>query len=432
MVKQTLDDFIGCVCVSGEIASVTCSALGHWYFTLKDTHSQVSCVCFSGRASGLKDPLKVGMQIKVMAQVGLYAPRGQFQLTVLSIEHDGSGHLHAAFLKLKSELDQEGIFDLNHKKSIPRAPMTIGVVTSPTGAAIADILKVLGLRFPLACVIVYPCLVQGDKAPGQIVHAIEHADRRSECDVLVLARGGGDLSDLMPFNTREVAMAIYRCQIPVVSGIGHEIDETIADYVADKRAPTPSAAAELVSLDQHDLFLLLDERLNRMVLAAKQVVREASQKLQIQRQRLQNPIDHLRTIQLKLQYQTELLARRQQEILRRYTRLLEHYHQCLSRRQPMIEVQRYSHRIALEKSRLQQCMSHFLLINQNQLKMQKARLDGLCPTHILSRGYAVVTSKAGKVVTQASEKILGDTLVVHLHQGRLQAKVEEVECQDEG
>ena len=202
-VKMALEQEVGTVFVCGELASATRSALGHWYFTLKDQSAQVSCVCFSGRSTGLKEPLKVGMQVKVHAAAGLYVPRGQFQLTVWAIELDGDGKLQADFLKLKAELRDQGLFDSSAKKPLPFIPNQIGVITSPTGAAIADILKVLRHRFPMVPVVIYPCLVQGELASEQIVKAITIAGQRSECDVLIVSRGGGDLSDLMAFNTKE-------------------------------------------------------------------------------------------------------------------------------------------------------------------------------------------------------------------------------------
>ena len=249
-VRAVLEDsFPPSLWVRGEISNLAQPGSGHLYFSLKDKHSQVRCAMFRGANRHLRFTPENGQEVLVRAGVSLYEGRGEFQLIVESMEPAGAGALQQAFEKLKQRLLEEGLFAEDHKQPLPAYPGTIGVVTSPAGAAVRDIIQVLGRRYAIADVIVYPVPVQGEGAAQQIAETINVANLRQECDVLILARGGGSLEDLWSFNEEVVARAIHRSAIPVVSGIGHEIDFTIADFVADRRAPTPSAAAELVSPD---------------------------------------------------------------------------------------------------------------------------------------------------------------------------------------
>jgi len=250
--KALLEDGIARVWVEGEVSNLSRPASGHVYFSLKDASAQVSCAWFRQRQRGPTSNLKNGDQVLVFGKVSIYEARGNYQMIIERLEPAGEGELRRKFEALKKKLAVEGLFDEAAKQPIPMLPERIGVVTSPSGAAIRDILTVLRRRFPAIPVIVYPAAVQGIAAKAQIVDAIGAAVRRSECDVLIVGRGGGSLEDMWPFNEEEVAHAIFECPIPVVSAVGHEIDFTIADFVADLRAPTPSGAAELVVPDQAD------------------------------------------------------------------------------------------------------------------------------------------------------------------------------------
>ena len=238
--------------VQGELSNVSRPSSGHLYFTLKDANAQVRCAMFRGNNRFLKFRPADGAQVVVRASLSLYEARGDYQLIVQSMEEAGDGALQRAFEALKQKLAAEGLFEAAHKRALPALPKRIGVITSPTGAAIRDILSVLKRRFPAIPVLIYPVAVQGQAAGAEIAAMIRRADARRECDVLIIARGGGSLEDLWAFNEEIVARAIFDCSIPTVSGVGHEVDFTIADFVADQRAPTPSVAAEMVSPDQHD------------------------------------------------------------------------------------------------------------------------------------------------------------------------------------
>ncbi len=250
MSRQILESNLPPILAEGEISNLACPSSGHIYFSLKDESAQVRCAMFRNHNHGLGFVPENGMHVVVQAQVSIYEPRGDYQLIIYHMEAAGAGILQRKFEELKKKLLAEGLFAKEHKKPIPKVPNCVGVITSPTGAAIRDIISVLKRRFAAIPIIIYPTQVQGEQAADQIVNAIEIANQHNKCDVLILARGGGSLEDLWPFNEEIVARAIFASNIPIISGIGHEIDFTIADFVADARAPTPSAAAELISPDR--------------------------------------------------------------------------------------------------------------------------------------------------------------------------------------
>jgi len=252
-IRYFLEEHIAPLWVTGEVSNFVKASSGHWYFTLKDPNAALKCACFQARARGVKTLPENGMQILAHGRISLYETRGEYQFIVDTIEPSGDGLLQKKFNELKEKLHKKGLFDAAHKKPLPTFPETIGVVTSPTGAAIQDILHVLNKRFPLIKIILYPAAVQGKQAAPDIVQAIRIANSRKECNVLIVGRGGGSLEDLWPFNEEIVAQAIFESEIPIVSAVGHEIDFTIADFVADVRAPTPSAAAAILSPDKLDI-----------------------------------------------------------------------------------------------------------------------------------------------------------------------------------
>ncbi len=262
--RGMLEQSFGLIWLEGEISNFTHHGSGHMYFSLKDDKAQVSCAMFRGQNSRLRFKPAEGLLVLVHAKVSIYEARGNFQLIVESMEEAGEGRLQREFERLKKKLLDAGLFDPDHKQPLPTLPKKIGVVTSPTGAAIRDILHVLQRRFPAVPVLIYPVAVQGEAAPGQIVRALALAEAHGSCDLLILARGGGSLEDLWAFNEEAVAQAIFKCPLPVISGIGHEIDFTIADFVADVRAPTPSAAAEIAVPDQQVWLTALAAHLDRL------------------------------------------------------------------------------------------------------------------------------------------------------------------------
>lgn len=262
--RGMLEQGFGLIWLAGEISNFTHHGSGHMYFSLKDDKAQVSCAMFRGQNRGLGFRPAMGMQVLVRARVSIYEARGNYQLIVESMEETGEGRLQREFERLKKKLHDAGLFDADRKQPLPAAPGKIGIITSPTGAAVRDILHVLKRRFPVAQVLIYPVAVQGEAAAGQIVRALALAEAHGSCDLLILARGGGSLEDLWAFNEETVAQAIFECPIPVISGVGHEIDFTIADFVADVRAPTPSAAAEIAVPDQREWLNTLARYLDRL------------------------------------------------------------------------------------------------------------------------------------------------------------------------
>ncbi len=277
--KELLETYLHNVQVTGEISNLSRPASGHWYFTLKDQKAQVRCAMFKSRTQYLKFVPKEGEQVLINASVGLYEARGDYQLIVNGMQSAGEGALKLAFEQLKARLHQEGLFNPEHKKPLPKHPRHLGVITSPTGAAIKDILSVLKRRFPNLPISIYPTQVQGDAAAGQISAAIERANRDRICDVLIVGRGGGSLEDLWPFNEEVVARAIFNSQLPIISAVGHEVDISISDYAADLRAATPSAAAELVSPDRF-------EWIGRFEQLERSLIRIMQNKVSIQRYQL--------------------------------------------------------------------------------------------------------------------------------------------------
>ena len=294
-VRSILEKSFPMIWVEGEISNLACPASGHIYFSLKDSKAQVSCAMFKGRKQLLRFSPENGMKVLMRTRVSLYEPRGNFQLIAEHMEAAGDGALLRAFEELKARLAQEGLFDEHIKQAIPELPKRIGVITSATGAAVRDVLSVLQRRFPAIPVLLYPVPVQGNQAAPAIVNTLKLANQRKDCDVLLLVRGGGSLEDLWAFNEEVVARAIQQSDIPLVSGIGHEVDYTIADFVADQRAATPSAAAELVSPDQETYlgqFIYFEQRLSQLIL---EKIKQQKQQLGWLKSRLnmQHPVSYL-------------------------------------------------------------------------------------------------------------------------------------------
>lgn len=317
--RNLLESTFGMIWIKGEISNLSCPKSGHWYFTLKDAQAQVRCAMFRGANSKVAFTPLDGTEVLLLAKVSLYPDRGDYQLIAEQMEASGEGKLRQAFEALKNKLSLEGLFDLKHKKPLPEFPSQIGVITSPTGAAIRDIISVLKRRYPAAPISIYPCQVQGQAAAAEIVQAIELANKHGLCEVLILSRGGGSLEDLWPFNEEIVARAIFNSHLPIVSGVGHEIDLTIADFVADYRAPTPSAAAETVSPDQSILnkqFLNWNERLTN---SFARLLQSWSQKIDYLEKRLISPQQNLKNKYSTLESLTQRLQWAMQSHLQKQT-----------------------------------------------------------------------------------------------------------------
>jgi len=424
--RLLLEQGIARLWVSGEISNLSRPASGHVYFSLKDDKAQVGCAFFRQRQRAPTIGLKDGDQVLVFGRVSIYEARGNYQLIVEQIEAAGEGELRRRFEALKKKLAAEGLFDEELKRPIPDVPRHIGIVTSPSGAAVRDILTVLKRRFPAVPVIIYPTAVQGVAAANQIIGALSGAVTRAECDVLILARGGGSLEDLWPFNEEAVARAISECAIPTISAVGHEIDFTISDFVADLRAPTPTAAAELVVPDQAEWLRSLTTTTARIASLGRRYLEDHYQELDFLSRRLSQSspaaivtrqMDWLKNLRLVLTgaVRHDLLKRsRALELVR--TRLLQ--------RSPAIEVQHSVNRLAELNRRLKSIGTGSVDRLQNRFKLAERALRSVSPLATLERGYAIVSdTESGKILSDASATKPGKKITARLAHGSLSATV---------
>ncbi len=425
-VRAVLEGSFPLLWIEGEISNLARPSSGHLYFSLKDEAAQVRCAMFRQRNMHLQFRPQDGQQVLVRARVSLYEGRGEFQLIVEHMEEAGDGALRRAFEQLKQRLAAEGLFDAARKREIPALPRCIGVVTSPTGAAIRDVLTVLRRRFPAIPVIVYPVPVQGADAAAQIAAAIRQAGERAECDVLIVGRGGGSLEDLWAFNEEAVARAIHASTIPVVSAVGHEVDFTIADFVADVRAPTPSAAAELLSPDRNEWLLNLrrfEQRLQRAVQKQLQLQRRNVEGLG---RRLKHPGRRLQEIAQRLDELEQRLQRGQANLLRHANGRLVAARARLERHTPWHRLQQLRARREALQQRLGSAVGRHIERLGHRLGETGRALDAVSPLATLSRGYAIVTTSDGQVLRKAADTRPGAELKAQLAQGKLLCRVEEV------
>lgn len=432
-VRDVLEGAFGAVWIEGELSNLARPRSGHMYFSLKDRDAQVRCAMFRGRNRLLDFEPEAGMLVRARARIGLYEPRGEYQLIVEQLEPSGAGALARAFEELKKRLADEGLFAAEDKRPVPATPACIGVVTSPTGAAVRDALHVLARRFPGIPVVLYPVAVQGGQAAPGIVRMLEKAGQRGECDVLLLIRGGGSLEDLWPFNEESVARAIRACPIPVVSGVGHEIDVTIADFAADRRAPTPSAAAELVSPDGADLRRHLAALERRIRHAGKMRLRQAQERHRTLSQRLHREHPERRLQQLQ-QRRDELSLRLQRCAVHAVARRREAFERSEARLRygaPAHRIARLQDRVTRAERSLRGALVARLQAQRARLQSCSRALDAVSPLATLGRGYALVRRQAdGRPLTDASQTAPGERLDIRLAQGQLDAQVESVRSDD--
>ena len=393
--SQILQDNLPMLWVEGEISNLARPGSGHIYFSLKDQHAQVRCAMFRGANRNLKFPVEDGLQVLVQARVTIYEPRGSFQLIIEQMEPAGEGLLRRKFEELKTRLAAEGLFDQALKKPLPTVPHRIGIITSPTGAAIRDILHILARRFATVPVVIYPVQVQGTNAKNEIAAALRTAANRDECDVLIVGRGGGSLEDLWAFNEEIVARAMAACPIPVVSAVGHEVDFTISDLVADLRAPTPSAAAELVVPDASAWLNTTRAMAQRAETAVRRVLRERRTLLQ----QLSGRISRRHPGLILRQY-----AQRLDELSQRMNTTLNHrldmkklqLSGTVSRllgAAPAHDIHRSQQQFKEIRLRLDGAMRMYLDATQNRVALTAARLHAVSPLGTLERGYAIMVSR---------------------------------------
>ena len=414
--------------MEGEISNLAQPASGHIYFSLKDSGAQVRCAMFKSRNNSLKFQPDNGQQVQIRGKVSLYQPRGDYQLIVDRMEEAGDGALQRKFEALKTKLAAEGLFDEDVKLEIPELPECIGVVTSSTGAAIHDVLSVIERRFPSIPVKLYSVPVQGEAAAPAICRALELVEEQAECDVVLLVRGGGSLEDLWAFNEESVAWAIYECPVPVVSGIGHEVDITIADFVADIRAATPTAAAETVTPDQsswlqslewyqYRLRQLMTEKLQRRNEALTWLSKRLSQQHPVAVvQRLSQRLDD---VEQRLHYTWRYRLQQQQN-----------RHQQLRARllttSPSQQLNHYQHRLQILGQNLQYHIQQTLQQLKARLQNNARTLNAISPLQTLERGYSITHNAAGKAITHSDEISVGDELQTLLYQGKIVSQVKKI------
>ena len=424
--KQLLETHLPLLWVEGELSNVSQPSSGHWYFTLKDEQAQVRCAMFRNRNMLVRFAPRQGQQVLIRARVSLYEGRGDYQLIVEHMEEAGFGALQRAFEALKLKLANEGLFDDAYKQPLPSLPKHIAVITSPTGAAIRDVLSVLNRRFPAIPVTVIPVAVQGKEAAPQIVRAIDLANRAGLFDVVILARGGGSLEDLWPFNEESVARAIHASELPIVSAVGHEVDFTIADFVADLRAPTPSAAAELLVPDAEDWLetfagyeILLQEAIERKLQSFKQRLEWLRTRLRHPGERLQQQAQRLDGLELRLVRAVD------HQLLRCHTRL----NTLVLRQkplQPKLRINQLNQQVSQHHATLVKNMQRHLRAQQQRLTEAARLLQTVSPLNTLQRGYAIATDSHHKVITNSSQVAPGDSINARLAEGELQCRVEKI------
>lgn len=368
------------VLVTGEISNLTVhQRSGHIYLSLKDSNSVISAVMFAGNARRLKFRLENGMKVICRGRISVYEPSGRYQLYIEDMQPDGVGALTLAFEQLKKSLAQKGLFDNAHKKPLPKFPKTIGVITSPTGAAVQDITNIIRRRFPSADIVLAPVLVQGESAPEQLVRAVNKFSASKIADVVIIGRGGGSAEDLWAFNDEQLAYAVYNCETPIISGVGHETDFTICDFVADVRASTPSAAAELAVPDRQELMSYYFK----------------------QKQYISAMLDRkIKTAQLRL----------------------ENQQRRMSASSPKLKAEQLEKQLSAKSEKLTRFMSIYISDKENKLIAAKGKLDGLNPLNVLNRGYAIA-EKDEKIITSSKQLKDGDDFTVILSDGKINAKV---------
>lgn len=427
LTRQAIEQYIGQIWISGELSNLAQPSSGHLYFSLKDQRAAVRCALFRNARTRLPFRPENGQQVLARAQTSLYEARGDFQLIINHLEPMGAGALQIAFEQLKKKLAQAGLFDSDKKKPLPTHPQTIGIITSPSGAAVHDVLKVLKRRFAPLPVIIYPSAVQGQLAAEQLVSALALANQRKESDVLLLVRGGGSLEDLWPFNEEIVAEAIAASEIPVVSGIGHEVDFTIADFVADQRAATPSMAAELVSPDGNDYLRQLANQSQRLThLMVSRLTQNKSELTHLEK-RLQHPGHRLREQAQRLDRLEQSLNASQAALFARLQVKLRHLAQRLLQASPEKSFTHSYQRLSTISQRLNTALTHRLENKQQQLEKLAAALHAISPLSTLERGYAIVKNKQNNLIVRDAKQLkLKDRLNITLQNGNLDCTVDKI------
>ncbi|MCW8107329.1 exodeoxyribonuclease VII large subunit [Alteromonas ponticola] len=426
MAKRLLENEIGTIWLSAEISNFVCAASGHWYFTLKDERAQIKAAMFKNANRFLRQRPKEGDKILVRASVGLYEPRGDYQLIVEHMEGDGEGQLKRAFEALKEKLFQQGMFEDDVKRPLPASIRRVGIVTSSSGAALHDALTVFKRRSPATEIIIYPTMVQGADAPRQIIRALNTANQRNEVDVILLTRGGGSLEDLWCFNDEQLAYCIRASLIPIVSAVGHEIDFTIADFVADLRAPTPSAGAELLSQDVNAMLEALRNRESRMQQSMASLHHRLVNRLRLLQHRLaaQHPKVRIQTQQQSLDRLQIRLVHSIQQRLNQLSSRHARVDQRLWRNDPSNRIERSQLTLSQLTKALRKNIYRMLDNRKQKLAYLGQSLHAVSPLATLGRGYSITFDEHQNPLTSVRQAQIGSTIVTRLKDGEVTSKVD--------
>ena len=412
------------VWVRGELSNLTRAASGHWYFTLKDAGASVRAVMFRSRAAAVDFAPREGMQLEVRALVSFYEARGEFQLNVEAMRQAGAGVLYEAFLRLKAKLESAGLLDATRKRALPAYPERIGLVTSPKAAALSDVLTTLKRRAPHVAIVLYPSAVQGEGAAAALAQAVRTASARAETDVLILCRGGGSIEDLWAFNDEALAMAIAECSIPVVSGVGHETDFTIADFVADVRAPTPTAAAELVAPSGAALRDMLGKLAGVLGERVARRLDSSRQRLDLAMRLLVSPTERLERGRQRLARAASGLAHAGTDALRTAQERMLRLAMALRDRRPRLDSG--FARVRGVARALAQAQSELLARQGALLDARAAQLRSVDPQRVLERGFSLVRTGSGAIVRDSARLAVGERISLTFAQGEAHARVDEV------
>jgi exodeoxyribonuclease VII, large subunit len=429
VVRLLLEQEMGLVWLTAEISNLVQHSSGHWYFTLKDQQAQIKAAMFKGQNRRVSFRPQNGQQILVQGQLSLYEARGDYQLIVEKMQPAGDGLLQMKLEALKTKLSAEGVFDPQRKRALPTQPKQVGIITSPTGAAVHDMLTILARRDPALPVILYPSAVQGESAAPALIKALETAWQRNECDVLIIGRGGGSLEDLWCFNDENVVRAIAASPIPIISAVGHETDVTLSDFAADLRAPTPSAAAELVSRDQQQQLHKVAQYQHRLQQAIQLRLQQNHLVWQqkFTRLNIQNPEFQLRQ---KIQKQDELQSRLERAMVQKMRQSRQQWerehqrlqHQSPQQRLPLLTKQ-HSHLL----QRLLAAIQNKQHNGEQTLSRLSSQLNALSPLQVLARGYSVTTNANGELIHNSHQVTEGEKLSIRLHEGTLLVTTEKVQ-----
>ncbi|MEE4605412.1 MAG: exodeoxyribonuclease VII large subunit [Desulfobacteraceae bacterium] len=424
-IKTILEQEFPLVWLSGEISNLRTPVSGHHYFTLKDQQAQINAVIFKGPAKRLKYRIENGLSVVGLGRLSVYEPRGTYQILFEHLEPKGIGALQLAFDQLKKRLEDEGLFAAHHKKKLPALPRKIHIITSPTGAVVHDTIQIIHRRFPNMPIVVIPTRVQGDTAENDIIAAIDVLNRQPDAEIAILARGGGSLEDLQPFNSEPLARAIFHSMVPIVSAVGHETDFTIADFVADLRAPTPSAAAEMIVPEKHRLQKQVTEMTSRLARQIGSAITHHRSDLDRLARRLRDPKRQIQELRLKLDYINQQLLRRFNDRIENKRMALRHVTTRLYR----IPIQE---KLLYYQQRLNQIDYNILNIINMQISKKQAQkqaltmqLAALNPLNVLRRGYSIVRSLPKKQVVKTSKSVtINQQVEIQLSAGNLLCRVE--------